>query len=98
VRLGDCGRDGRPLLGLTLTLDGSLEFVSTMACRAGGAGLDVSLTGSDSTEEEDLDGVLWMEFVFLSLSPPDLTLSGLSCVLELNPFLDSSLESNLRSP
>ena len=53
MRLGDCGRDGRPLLGLTLSLP-----VSTIACRAGGAGLDVSLAGALFTEEVVLDGVL----------------------------------------
>ena len=53
MRLGDCGRDGRPLLGLTLSLS-----VSTIACRAGGAGLDISLAGASFTEEVTLDDVL----------------------------------------
>ena len=53
MRLGDCGRDGRPLLELTLSLS-----VSTIAWRAGGAGLDTSLTGALLTDEVTLDDVL----------------------------------------
>jgi len=93
VRLGACGRDGRPLLGFTLSLS-----VSTIAWRAGGAGLVFSLTGAAFSEEVTLDGVLCMALEFLTLPAPDLTLSGLSCLPELNPFLESSLELNSRSP
>jgi hypothetical protein len=53
VRIGDCGQVGRPRLGLALSLP-----VLTIACRADGAGLDVSLAGASFTEEEILDGVL----------------------------------------
>lgn len=53
MRLGDCGRDGRPRLELALSLP-----VSTISCRAGGAGLDASLAGASFTEEVTLDDVL----------------------------------------
>merc|ERR1719195_1216656 len=72
------GLEGRPppLLGLNLLAE---ELgPSTMACRAGGAGLAFSLSVSLSVSLGScviLVGVLGMLLVFLTLSPPDLDLS-----------------------
>jgi len=99
MRPGDCGRDGLPLLRLTLG-ESLTSVVSTIACRDGGAGLDCSLCGSLKEEVSlTLVGVLGMLLVFLNLSAPDLTLSVLELSLPVsNPFFDNSPDLNFRSP